>query len=421
MDCFWQGRQAGIAINNIVIDYIKKSGNIFRRTRGVTWLGRGFLLLLQFGKQIGHHYYCLDCSESQYHMPLQFQALIGVGGVGTGRFFALNGSHTLGREESRSGHYLDRRDYCKLHIIAHYVKTLLGPDFCALPVSRIGGDEPGRSLRVEMEAAGLDLRFLSEDPERPTLFSFCFLYPDGSGGNLTTDNSVLDAMDACAVDAAEPEFARFSGRGIALAAPECPAAVRLALLRLARRYGFLRVVALTTAETDCDWGLDLLRQSDLAALNLDEAAHLAGVDCALLEPEAVVTAALAVLGSLNPHLKVSITAGARGSWTWDGAVLHHVPALAVPATGTAGAGDAHLAGILAGLAWGLDLAHAQEVGTLVAAQSVTSPHTIHPGIRPEGLIAFARAVDAPLSETVRSVLAGLEHQDTPGGKHHGSH
>ncbi len=59
----------------------------------------------------------------------RYRALIGTGGIGAGAFFALDGNHTLGREESRSGRYLDRRDYCKLHIIAHYVQVLLGEDF----------------------------------------------------------------------------------------------------------------------------------------------------------------------------------------------------------------------------------------------------------------------------------------------------
>ena len=56
----------------------------------------------------------------------RYQALIGTGGVGAGLFFALEGDHTLGREESRSGRFLDRNDYCKLHIAAHYVQVLLG-------------------------------------------------------------------------------------------------------------------------------------------------------------------------------------------------------------------------------------------------------------------------------------------------------
>jgi hypothetical protein len=50
-----------------------------------------------------------------------FRCLIGTGGVGSGSFFELEGNHTLGREESRAGRFLDRQDYCKLHIITHYV------------------------------------------------------------------------------------------------------------------------------------------------------------------------------------------------------------------------------------------------------------------------------------------------------------
>ena len=50
-----------------------------------------------------------------------YKAMIGAGGIGSGMFFKLNGDHTLGREESRSGYFLDQKDYCKLHIISHYV------------------------------------------------------------------------------------------------------------------------------------------------------------------------------------------------------------------------------------------------------------------------------------------------------------
>jgi sugar/nucleoside kinase (ribokinase family) len=162
-------------------------------------------------------------------------------------------------------------------------------------------------------------------------------------------------------------------------------------------------------EIGCAWALDMLRQVDLVALNLEEAAGFAGVETA--DPETVVQAALAALLALNPHLKISITAGARGSWGWDSSDLHYVPAFPVPVVNPAGAGDAHLSGILAGLSWGLELIAAQEIGTLVAAQSVTSPHTIHPGICPAGLQAFASQIHAPISAPVARLLADLAREN----------
>ena len=63
----------------------------------------------------------------------RYRAMIGTGGIGMGNFFALKGNHTLGREESRSGRFIERRDYCKLHIVSHYVKTLLGEDLPRCP------------------------------------------------------------------------------------------------------------------------------------------------------------------------------------------------------------------------------------------------------------------------------------------------
>jgi ribokinase len=340
-------------------------------------------------------------------IPLRYQALIGVGGVGTGQFFLLNGNHTLGREESRSGRFLDRRDYCKLHIIAHYAQALLGPDFTTIPVSKVGADEAGRRLRSEMQAAGLDVRYLLEDPVLPTLFALCFQYPDGSGGNLTTDVSAANTVQEQDVAASEAEFARFAGRGIALAAPESPPEARAAIFRMGDRHRFFRAMALTTAETGCTWALELLRQADLTALNMEEAASFAQIEADALDPEIVVRAAVTALGKINPKMMISITAGARGSWSWDGVNLNYLPALVVPVVNTAGAGDAHLAGILAGLTWGLELRHAQEIGNLAAAESVTSPHTIHPGICRSGLLPFARQNNAPLSEPVNRLLESI--------------
>jgi len=333
-----------------------------------------------------------------------YRAMLGVGGIGSGRFFALNGNQTLGREESRSGRFLERRDYCKLHIISHYVQTLLGPRFTTIPIGKVGDDDAGKQLLAEMQAAGLDLRYVQPSAGDPTLFSFCFIYPDGSGGNLTTDDSACSRVDAAFVSEAEPEFARWEGCGIALAAPEVPMPARRRALELGSQYRFWRVASFAAEEIASAIDDGTLAHIDLLALNLDEAAAAAGVSSEAETPAAVAAAAAGRLGALQPALCLAITAGRRGSWTWDGSSLVHLPAVTTAAVSTAGAGDAFLAGMMAGLVAGLPLSQAQGLATLTAALSVTSPHTINPLIDGRSLRAFAAQVHFPACQAVMNLL-----------------
>ena len=333
----------------------------------------------------------------------RYRALIGTGGIGSGIFFALDGDHTLGREESRSGHFLDRRDYCKLHIVSHYVCRLLGPDFPVIPLGMVGADEAGDRLLGEMAAVGLDTRYVGRAEGRRTLYALCLIYPDGSGGNVTENDSACAAVDAGWIAQAEPDFARYAGQGIALALPEVPLDARQKLLALGTAHGFLRVASFTSAEiVELAGRLD---EIDLLALNLDEVAALAGVSAEGSDPEGIVRAALAKLG---PEAWLTVTAGSQGSWSWDGASLTHLPILPVRVEGTAGAGDAHLAGILAGLAAGLSLRDAHQLGALTAAVAVQSPHTINFDLDWAALRACAQATDTPLTDAVRALLAPVE-------------
>ncbi len=316
---------------------------------------------------------------------LRWRALVGTGGVGSGSFFQLAGNHTLGREESRSGRFLDRRDYCKLHIVSHYLKVLLGDALRVIPLARLGDDPAGAALLAEMKAVGLDLRCVERLAGERTLYSFCFLYPDGCGGNLTTDDSASSRVTpAWIAGRGEPLLRRLGREAVALAVPEVPLAARAGLLELAGRHGCFRAASFTRGEMGEVREKGLLRQVDLLAVNLQEAAAAAGLPpegepAGEPAPEAA-SAAIRLLAASYPHLQISVTAGAAGSWSWDGRSIAADPALPVRVETTSGAGDAHFAGILAGLAVGLPLAEAQQLGTLVAAASVTSPHTIHPGL-----------------------------------------
>ena len=335
---------------------------------------------------------------------VRYRAMIGVGGIGAGSFFALSGNHTLGREESRGGRFLDRNDYCKLHIVSHYVQTLLGPDFTVLPVGKVGDDDVGKRLLAEMRETGMDMRRVQVSPGDQTLFSFCFVYPDGSGGNMTTDDSACSKVDAAFVAAAAPEFARFEGRGIALALPEVPIEAREALLELGTKHGFLRIAGFNSEEIAHAATCGTLARVDLLAINLDEAAAVAGVSADKNAADVVVSAAVDKLTSINTALLVSVTAGDRGSWVWDGRALSHAPAFKAKLVSSAGAGDAHLSGIIVGLVAGLPLSEAQQLGALTGALSVTSPHTINKDINRESLYAFAQQSGSDLPETVRMLL-----------------
>lgn len=333
-----------------------------------------------------------------------YRVMIGTGGIGSGVFFALEGDHTLGREESRGGRFLDKRDYCKLHIIAHYVQALLGPDFQTVLVGKVGEDAVGQRLLSEMQAAGLDSRFVGVVPGAQTLFSTCFIYPDGSGGNLTTMDSASAQVSAGDIDQSEITFQQYQSRGMVLSAPEVPLEGRARLLALGSRYGFWRAASLTSAEFQSPLAVRILEHTDLLAINLDEAAALAGLDAAQTGAESIFEAAVERLREIQPTACLAVTVGKEGSWTWDGIQRRQVAAIEVPISSTAGAGDAFLAGLMAGKAAGMGMADSQHLATLAASYSVTSPHTIHPGLKRESLLGFVQDHTLELPEAVISFL-----------------
>jgi sugar/nucleoside kinase (ribokinase family) len=333
-----------------------------------------------------------------------YRSLIGVGGIGTGVFFSISEDHTLGREESRAGHFLDRKDYCKLHIITHYVKALLGEEFAVFPIGKVGDDPEGQQLLREMAEIGLDLRYVEALPNGRTQFSFCFIYPDGSGGNLTTDDSANAAVDETYVQQCEPHFAEFQGRGIALAAPEVSLAARVRLLQLGSKYGFFRVASLTAEEAGASTAVELLRVTDLLAVNLSEAVALVSLIGGQPDPLFVIESTVEELCKIKPDILLSVTAGKSGSWSWNGKEIHFSPAIQTQTVSTAGAGDAYLAGLLTGWVAGLGLHYAQELGTLVASLSVSSPHTINPLIDRFSLLDFALQHNLSLSTPVAKLL-----------------
>jgi sugar/nucleoside kinase (ribokinase family) len=334
---------------------------------------------------------------------LRYRHIIGTGGIGSGKFFVLNGDHTLGREESRSGHFLDINDYCKQHIILHYIKVLLGNDFSVMPVGRIGDDDTGRKLFEEMRSTRFVTDRIEMMPGVSTLFSFCFYYPDGSGGNLTTDNSASSMVDEAFVELALPDIRKAGAAGIIMAAPEVPLGSRKVLLAAGKKYGLFCTASFTSEELTGSVDYNMFANTDLVALNADEASVLAGISYGN-DTKHVVETAIMKLQNYNPAIMVSVTDGKRGSWCWNGQELKHFPAIITKAVSTAGAGDAFFSGLLTGLSLNLDLFGSQQLGSLIAGLSVTSPHTINKAINRSSLNEFIKKSGIVFSDKIYKML-----------------
>jgi sugar/nucleoside kinase (ribokinase family) len=340
-----------------------------------------------------------------------------VGGIGTGSLFALEGDQTLGRNESRPAKLLDVRDYCKLHIVTHYISRLGRGRLHVLPIGNVGNDPAGIRLREEMIAAGMDLRFVGNAEGRPTLQSVCFQYPDGSGGNLTTSDSAASTLEPADVDRAMAFLGSLGEPYLALAVPEVPLAIRRYFLEAARRQGVFCAASFTTSEIPGALESGMPALLDLLALNEDEARQLAGFGVTPVHE--VLPALERAVTALSPACRIIVTAGAKGAYAFEHGVWGYCPCAEVEVRSTGGAGDALLAGALTALAGGIPLvgrtaarrsmrdrplSDGLEFGSLVAGFSVTSPHTIHPDASPDAIVEFAAKLGVELNDALAELL-----------------
>lgn len=358
-----------------------------------------------------------------------FTCGIGIGGIGAGMVYALQGNHDLGRNESRLGELLDSRDYCKLHITLHYIARLMGgarsePDsFRVWPIGFVGNDTAGGQLLTEMSSAGMDTRFVRTHPALRTAFSVCFIYPDGSGGNITSSNSAAGALAIDDIKAALPYMKAAGPRGVALCLPEVPLELRRDFLELASDCGNYRVCSFVLGEIEQARKMGLVALADLLALNQEEASALLGDSPGHVFDDELLVEHAAELTSTRAHSRMIVSAGRKGAYGFECGSSQFCPAPVLQPRSTAGAGDALLAGVLCGLAAGIPfirqnghgssfsgriLRTALDLGVLNGSFSVTSPHTIHPDAVLENLFAFARSHGASISDSVRSACHECE-------------
>ena len=364
----------------------------------------------------------MNCLKPITGTGLKFDHVVATGGIGSGMFFLMEGNHTLGRNESRPGAIIPCQDFCKQHIILHYLSVLLGTDrFQAFALGKVGNDDIGKKLVQRMNSVGINTSNVAVAENLNTLFSVCFQYPDYTGGNITTASSASNNVMPGEIDIFFKEFNLKGETEIVLAVPEVPLPARINLLAHGKARGSFNVASLLSSEVDQFEQMDGFQMADILFLNIDEAGTIGKIKDEISDSADIVGACIKVLMEINPDISFIITDGVNGSYCYFERFLEHVPSMIVPVKSTAGAGDAFLAGTVAGLCCGLSLIKrvddhyfsetplesAVELGTLLASLSVTSADTINLEADVSCLYEFAFKNNVRFSERFLKIFQDL--------------
>ena len=327
-----------------------------------------------------------------YHnLEFKYNHLVGTGGIGSGIFFRLIGNNTIGRNESRLGELLRGKDYCKLHIVIHYLAILLGTKknkFDIFPIGKVGDDDAGVFLIKEIQKLGINIKNIFKIPNTSTLFSVCFQYPDSTGGNITSANSASSKVSEEDIISFFNEFKKDPKREIILSLPEVPLSTRIKILEIGRSRGSFNIGSVSSfeiKELSYTNGFALI---DMIILNIDEASSIAKLNNYKIDKiirnleierdvSKIIKSCISYLINKNINIMIVITNSSKGSYTYFKRDLRFIPVVDVNVKTTAGAGDAFLAGTIAGICCGLSFNSSVELGSFLASLSVISEDTIN--------------------------------------------
>lgn len=301
--------------------------------------------------------------------------IIGTGGIGKGIFFCFRENSDLGRNESRMAELTEAKDYCKLHIVFHYLARLLSSKMQIIPIGKTGDDAYGDEMINMMQAVGMDVSHVYKTSEKPTMISVCFQYPDKSGGNITSDNSACEEVDEVFV-LDEMNKLNICTTDAVIALPEVPLNSRITMLKYAKNRGAYCAASCGSSEIEEFCKLDGPSYCDMLALNQDETKVLAGIK--QVENISDCCTAADKIHALYPNVSLWLTCGSKGSILADmEGVLEFEAFPETAAVNTGGAGDASLAGLLAGLFSGESRVDSGRIAVAAAALSVECADSIN--------------------------------------------
>jgi sulfofructose kinase len=228
-------------------------------------------------------------------------------------------------------------------------------------VSRVGDDLPGRAVRADLAAEGIDTSALHALAGARTSLSAVIIDPSGERMLVNdTDPRVLRGLEGVPAGTAS-----FEGAGAVLADTRWADGARLAMAA-ARERGVPGVLDFDRVP-DHGGTADLLALASHVVFGRQGLAAFAGTE----DVGAGLRFARDVTG---PAAWLAVTAGAEGAYRLDEAGdVRHLPGFAVRAVDTLGAGDIFHAAFALALAEGRPEAEAARFGNAAAALKCTRP------------------------------------------------
>ncbi len=227
-------------------------------------------------------------------------------------------------------------------------------------VGRVGADVFGEEALRNIEAAGVDTRFVVRDPEAPSGVALIavdsggqnsIVVAPGANGRLTHDD----------VERARPAFA---AADVVVLQLEIPVETVARAVSLARELSKTVVLNPAPVQTLPD---GLLRGVDVLTPNEHEAARLLGEDL-----DGTFDGVRAARGLLQSGVGAAVvTLGPNGAVAVTGSQVHLIPARRVQPVDTTAAGDCFTGALAVALGEGRDLAAASHFAAAAAALSVT--------------------------------------------------
>jgi ribokinase len=227
-------------------------------------------------------------------------------------------------------------------------------------VACVGDDASGREVRQALAGEGIGVEAVATTTSAAT--GTALIVVDTEGRNqIAVAPGANRALTVADVDSRDADFAWAE---VVVCSLEVPLATARRALECARRHGALTI--LNPAPLP-ERGLDFLELADYVTPNEGEAARLTGLPLANLDDASRVATAIRARGAAH----AVITLGPGGALAEGPNGRLHVPAFAVTAVDTTGAGDAFNGALAVALAERRDLADALRWANATAAVACT--------------------------------------------------